>query len=154
MNPTFDELLPLWQVAAIFAGFQLAALSWRIRREVQIEEDYARVDPWLRQEGHVRRPPATWVTLADGLVGLSLVMLAAVVAVPALGVLSFPFAVRLLGLAVLLFAAYPFVLAGHYNLYNVRRAGDPRSRVTTQEWVTLSIAGIPVAGYVLYWWLG
>lgn len=140
-----DTLLSLWQIAAIFAGFLLAAFSWRISREIEME----------------RRRETTWVTLADLLVGMSFVLLAMVVILPALGFLWVSGTVRLLGLAVLVFAGYPFVLVGHYNLYGQWGRTTPRGRVTRQELTAFIVVGLLAAVYVgassVYgfggWWL-
>ena len=49
------QLPHIWAAGAILAGFHITAFTWRITREIAIE----------------RRGQPTWLTLADGLVGLS-----------------------------------------------------------------------------------
>jgi hypothetical protein len=49
----------LWTVAAVVFGFQSAALSWRITREIEMEA----------------RGELTWVTIPDGVVVLSILFL-------------------------------------------------------------------------------
>ena len=101
----------------------------------------------------------TWLTLADGMVALSfLVLIGGVFLSPMFGATSTN-AVRLLGLALTLFAPSVFVLAGHYNLYSdwgVRYDKDgcksPRDRCTKQELVATSIAApFPVIYGILTW---
>lgn len=49
----------LWTVAGVLAGFQIAALTWRINREIAMEADDER----------------TWLTLPDASLYLSLWLL-------------------------------------------------------------------------------
>ena len=62
---------------------------------------------------------ATWLTLADLLVGISfLILVGGVFGVPLLGTtIATVFVAKLFGLGLVLYAASFFVLAGHYNLY-------------------------------------
>lgn len=113
------ELSDLWSTAAILAGFQVVVLAWRIKREIAMEAEGAR----------------TWVTLADGFVALSfLVLVLGVFAGPVLKIVSADIATKIFGGALLLFAPYPFVLAAHYNLLG------SWGGVTKQECVTAGVA--------------
>ena len=51
------QLPQLWTVGAVLAGFQVAALTWRINREASMETE----------------DETTWVTLANGFVAASFV---------------------------------------------------------------------------------
>ena len=91
----------------------------------------------------------TWVTLADFLVAASfLVSVAFVFVAPLSGYASTEFGTKMFGLALMLFAASPFVLAGHYNLYPFgnRNDDEPRPNVTGQEWATFSLSILLVTG--------
>lgn len=134
-----QELLQLWTAASVLAGFQIAALSWRVKREVQMEL--------------IRQP--TWVTLADFIAGLSFsILILGVFIAPALATdnVSIDVSIKLLGLALVLFMSYPFVLAAHYNLYCKWGKEIPRRRVTKQEWVAVVICIILFISYLVYWW--
>ena len=90
-------LSQLWTAAAVLAGFQVSAFIWRINREVAVE-----VEGW-----------PTWLTLPDGIAAASFLMVVVgVFALPLSGsVASTDTVAKLLGLAVIMFATYPFVLA-------------------------------------------
>jgi hypothetical protein len=62
-------------------------------------------------------------------------------------------ALRLFGLSLVRFTGFPFVLAGHYDLY--RRVGRPDGRppFTVQESVVLAVWEVFILGYLLWWWL-
>jgi hypothetical protein len=88
-------------------GFQLTAFAWRVQRELNL------------------RTPVKWVPPADLLNLVSLGVI--VVGVFALPTLRLPandtFARDAFVLGLLLFAGYPFALAGHYRLF---RTGPPK----------------------------
>ena len=130
------QLSQLWTAAAVLAGFQVTALTWRLNREVAMEAESER----------------TWVTLPDGFVAVSfLVVVVGVFAAPLSGTASTNMAAKLFGLAMIVFAAFPFVLAGHYNLYCSWGKSGPRPRVTKQEWVAAVVStGLVVGGA---WWV-
>ena len=126
----------LWTVASVLAGFQLAAVGFRINRELRMEE----------------RDERTWLTLADGFVGLSLLVLVfGVFASTLFGTADANLAGRLLGLSLVLFVAAGFVLVGHYNLYCEWCKEDRRERVTAQEWVAVVFAVMMLGGYGVWW---
>ena len=136
-------LSQIWTVAGALGGFQVLALSWRINRELHMEE----------------MGETTWLTLADGIVALSfLVLVGGVFLSPMFGATTAD-AINLLGLALTLFAPSVFILAGHYNLYcdwGVKYEKDgsksPRDRCTRQELVATSIAVLfPVVYGILTW---
>ena len=130
------ELQPLWTAAVVLAGFQIAALTWRIRREIEMED----------------KGEQTWVTCADGFVVASLfVLIGGVFCGPALGVVKDDLAAKLFGLALVLFACAPLVLAGHYNLYCRWDKDWPRDRITKQEMAAISVAAFLPLGYGAWW---
>ena len=120
------------------------ALAWRISREVYMEE----------------RNETAWLTLTDGFVALSfLVLIGGVFLSPMWGV-STTDAIKLLGLALVIFAPSIFVLAGHYNLYcncGVKFRADGRrarrDRFTKQEKFIAAIGGAMVFAYVILTWI-
>ena len=136
------SLHQLWTVAAVLGGFQVAALSWRIHREIKMEAEGER----------------TWLTLADLFAASSFLVLAGgVFAAPIFGVATTD-VTRLFGLAVTLFTPSVFILAGHYNLYcgwGVTYCPDgskaPRDHVTKQELVAVIVAVAIVVVYLTLW---
>ena len=128
----------LWTVAAIVGGFQLAALSFRLQRELTMEA----------------RGETTWLTLADGLVGMSLLLLVfGVFAAPVFGAADLHLSVRLFGLSLVMFVSSVFVLAGHYNLYCHwgRNPSGERERITPQEKVAFGFAAAMMVAYGIWW---
>ena len=76
----------------------------------------------------------TWVTLPDGFVAVSsLAVVVGVFAAPLSGAASTDIAAKLFGVAMIVFAACSFVLAGHYNLSCSWGKSGPSPRVTKQE---------------------
>ena len=125
----------LWTVAAVLAGFQVNALTWRFKREISMEE-----------KGYL-----TWITLADDIVlGSFLVLVIGVFVVPVGGSISIGTVAKLLGTAITLFAAFPLVLAGHYNLYCSWGKKGPRLWATKQEWTATGISA-PLIAIGLCW---
>ncbi|HEY7020753.1 MAG TPA: hypothetical protein VH349_06510 [Ktedonobacterales bacterium] len=96
------QLSDLWTVAGIILGFQLAAFSWRISRELEMRA----------------KRDITWLPPADilNLVSMAVVVIG-VFALPILGLADLTLTQRLFGLGLLLFLGYPFALVGHYRLF-------------------------------------
>ena len=131
------NLSQLWTAAAVLAGFQFTALIWRISREVEMEASGEQ----------------TWLTLSDYVAAISfLILVIGVFVIPALNFYPSSVTARVLGTALILFACYPFILAGHYNLYCRWGKAVPRHRVTKQELSALTLCCILLAAYwiVLY----
>ena len=129
------QLSQLWTAATVLAGFQVAALAWRIKREVEMEE----------------AEESTWATVTDGFVTASfLIVIVGVFVAPIAGSVSTGMAAKLLGVAMILFALSPFVLAGHYNLYCSWGKKLPRRRVTKQEWAATGVSVLLVIGGALW----
>lgn len=112
---------------AVLLSAQLIASSWRIQREVRMEAAGERVGlPWCDR-----------LNLA-GLVGTSLVVL--------LSAHRFvePVLSLLIGLVIIAVAGYPFVIAGHYELYVRRqpraqgRCFYPRQEAIALKWVLVT----------------
>ena len=123
------QLSQLLTGATVLAGFQLTAFTWRINREVAVEE----------------KGQPTWMTLADGFVAASfLVLVIGVFAAPLLCSVPTEMVAKLLGIAMMLFAASPFVLASHYNLYCSWGKTCCRPRVTKQEMLVAGISALLV----------
>ena len=130
------QLSQLWTAAAVLAGFQVTALTWRLNREVAMEFKSER----------------TWVTLPDGFVASSfLIVVVGVFAAPLSGTATTEMAAKLFGIAMLVFAASPFVLAGHYNLYCSWGKNGPRTHVTKQERTAAGVTTLLCAGGA--WWI-
>ena len=102
------------------------------------------------------RGERTWITLADYVAIMSLLMLAlGVFAAPVLGIYPSDVAVKIFGAAFVMFVSHPIILIGHYNLYcswgKYTKLGKPkpRSRVTNQEWVAFSVCAALFITYLL-----
>jgi hypothetical protein len=125
---TTVELKDLWTVGAVLMGFQLAAFTWRLTRELNGRD--------LREEYHIEKnqdvdrwfPPADYLNLAS-----LLVIVGGVFLVPILSLGSARFAERALGLSAILFVGYPFAVLGHYNLLFSRRTTPPGEFSTVRE---------------------
>ncbi|MFC2167091.1 hypothetical protein ACFLQZ_03920 [Acidobacteriota bacterium] len=100
MQITYQDI---WIAAGVLIGFQIYSFAWRISREVKVGEQ--KDNTWL--------PPAEILNLISMVVA-SL----GVFALPILELVNYQFMKYSFGLAVILFVGYPFVLAGHYDLYN------------------------------------
>ena len=99
------DLGTVWAAAGVLAGLQITAFTLRITREVTVGG----------------RGDKTWLPLADvlNLLSLLITMLGVFVApIVAVGGSTFP--VKAFGASVILLAGYPFALAGHYDMYNIR----------------------------------
>ena len=132
------SLAQLWTAAAVLAGFQFTALTWRISREVGMEASGEQ----------------TWLTWSDGVAAISfLILVLGVFVIPAIDIYSSAVAARVLGTALILFATYSFILAGHYNLYCRWGKAVPRHRVTKQELVALSLCCILLATFWIVWFV-
>ena len=127
----------LWTVASVLAGFQLAAVGFRINRELRVEGKGGK----------------TWLTLADYLVGLSLLVLVfGVFAANLFGTADDHLSGRLLGLSLVLFVGAGFVLVGHYNLYSEWRKEYPREKHRTpQEYVAFTFTLLMLGAYGVWW---
>lgn len=122
--------------SAGLAALQVSALTWRIKRELAMEE----------KEG------TTWLTLADYLVGVSfLVLVLGVFASLLFGTATTDVASKLFGVALILFATSWFVLAGHYNLYGEWGKQRPREHRTKQEFAAWGFSLILLLIYIVWW---
>jgi hypothetical protein len=132
------DLSVVWSVSAILLGFQTVAFSWRIAREIYMES----------------RGESIWLTAADAVIAVSmLILIFGVFVLPIVAPVKLDTVVHLLGLSLIRFAGYPFVLAGHYDLYRRVERPDGRPRFTSQEGVVLAVWEVIILGYLLWWWL-
>ena len=113
----------LWTAAGVLLGFQVAIFQMRLSREIAVGDEGMRT--WM--------PPSDVLNL-----GSMVVTAIGVFILPILGWVGINMAMRLFGLALLLFVGYPFALAGHYDMYN----RQPRTGVycTRQEKAVLVVA--------------
>lgn len=106
------DIRELWTAGGILLGFQLTSFHFRLTRELK-----------FRDEGDT-----TWLPWADMLSLMSmLIMVLCIFLLPILG-FGDQFAANAFGVALILFAGYPFALAGHYELFtskdkNTRKGG-------------------------------
>jgi hypothetical protein len=101
------KLADIWTAASILVGLQIGAFSWRVSREVAVASTGARI----------------WFPLADimNLTGM-LVIFFGVFAIPLAGFADARIPQLAFMFAVVLFAGYPFAVAGHYGLLHFRGA--------------------------------
>lgn len=127
------ELSDIWTVAGFLIALQTAAFTWRVSREITIAD---RNDiNWL--------PPADIMNLIS-----MLVTFIGVFALPISGIEN-PNIPRLaLGLSIILFAGYPFALAGHYDLYTKGRRKP--AYVTQQEKLAILVTIIAAFMFLVF----
>jgi hypothetical protein len=94
------SLADVWVGASVVIGFQLAAFSWRMSREMTWDIPQR----WF--------PPADWLNVVSLVVNVGGVFVLPILSLPS----STEFARDAFGLGLLLFAGYPFALAAHYEL--------------------------------------
>lgn len=131
MSLTLGEV---WSAAAVLLGFQLAAFTLRLQRELAMTS----------------RGEVTWLPLADMVNLVSFVVVAGgVFVLPILGVSAQGLPRHALGLGVLLLACYPFALIGHYELYRPYARSRPRVWCPEQERIVLVVAVLAVIAYLI-----
>ena len=122
----------IWAVAAVLLGFQMAALAWRLNRELYKGE----------------QKEITWIPWADRIIFASmLTLIGGVFIAPLLGNTSLEWAAWLFGLALVLFALTPVVIAGHYDLFRHNPNRNVQLPRTIQESWALGIVFVAIAGY-------
>ena len=115
-------------------GFQMAALAWRLNREL-----------YMAQKKEI-----TWIPWADRIIFASmLILIGGVFIAPVVGNASLEWAAWLFGLALVLFTLTPLVIAGHYDLYRFDPDRDAQHPRTTQESWALVVVGLTTAGYAV-----
>ena|SRR5438105_3676811 len=126
------DLATLWTAAGVLAGLQVTGFSFRVNREIKVA-----------QSGDV-----TWFPPADIVNVVSLgITLVGVFIVPILHIGSSAVPAKAFGLSVLLLAGYPWVLAGHYDLY--RRDRRSMAYFPAQEKIALSLLALAAVVYVV-----
>jgi hypothetical protein len=95
-------LSDIWGAAGFLIGLQIAAFAWRVSRELNMAD----------------KEDIIWLPLADMMNLFAMVVaFLGVFALPLAGIENSELPRISLGLSIVLFAGYPFALAGHYNLY-------------------------------------
>jgi hypothetical protein len=124
----------IWQAAAVLLGFQLAAFTWRLQRELTMESEGETV----------------WVPLADWLNLVAFVVVAGgVFLLPVLGDSNRTLPRNAFGLGVVILAFYPFALLGHYKLFRPREPFVKRPVCPWEEGIVLIGAALAVIGYIV-----
>jgi hypothetical protein len=120
-----SDLSALWSAAGVIAGFQVAAFTWRITREIRMAD----------------LDEVAWLPLADilNLFSLALTLLG-VFAATAVGLIGVEPARLIFGWAVVLLACWPIAVAGHYELLSRRPRRRPAPYSTSQERVAVGTA--------------
>ncbi len=128
-------LSAIWAAAGFLIGLQIAAFTWRVSREIDVAKkgDYN----WF--------PPADIMNLFAMIVALG-----GVFVLPIAGFENHELPRLALGLSIILFAGYPFALAGHYDLYT---KGGKRSYAycTHQEKIAVLITFIFAIMFLSLW---
>ncbi len=126
--------------AGVLVGFQVAAFTLRINREIEVGDRGGRT--WL--------PAADYVNLVSMTVALVGFFIA-----PIMGFYGEPTAAKALGLSLVLLACYPYALAGHYELFPGARVepstGEKRTRdyCPRQEKSAITVTLLLVLAYLL-----
>jgi hypothetical protein len=123
----------VWSAAGVLGGFQIAALTLRINREIDVGS----------KNDLTRLPVAdcfNLLSLTTSFIG--------VFVLPILDVIGRHAASRMFGLAAVLLLGWAFALAGHYEMYNwtTKRSYDPFPR---QERIAASVVAVAVVAYVV-----
>lgn len=133
MSALQPQVAELWSAAGVIVGFQVAAFTLRINREIAVGD-----------KGDI-----TWLPPADSvnLVSLTATLLGVFVA-PIAGFYSVSTAAAVLGFAMILLVCYPFALAGHYELFNPRTSRS-HARFPLQEKVAIVLGGLLSVTYII-----
>jgi len=129
------KLADIWIAAGILMGFQIASFSWRVMREATVGDKQQ--PTWL--------PPADWVNLVS-----MLTLVIGVFIMPIVHSVDLNLVKHVFGLALILFAGYPFALAGHYDMYNHKTARG-FEYFTLQEKLAIVVIVAVVIVYVVLW---
>ena len=127
------KLSDIWTVAGVLIALQISAFAWRVSREITVSES-----------GDVN-----WLPLAD-IMNLCAMVVAflGVFVLPLAGIRNSIIPRLALGLAIILFAGYPFALAGHYDLYT----RGPRSYkfATKQEIISILVTIVAAIMFLIF----
>jgi hypothetical protein len=122
---------------AILIAMQIAALGWRINREVPLGDQGRR----------------TWFPVSDylNIISMGLVIYFCIIAPLNTGAKGEAYK-NILSLGFILMGMHPINLIGHYRF--VSRYGRSIYKdypyITDHEWITLSLTAVIVVGYLLY----
>lgn len=126
------NLSTIWSAAGVLVGFQVAAFTLRINREIDVGD-----------KGDI-----TWLPLADMLNMFSLAMTTiGVFLAPVAGLGSVDSVAKVFGLSVILLTGYPFALAGHYEMFS--SGTRTHTWLPFQEKVCIAATGVACALYVV-----
>lgn len=127
------SLSDIWITAGFLIALQIVAFTWRVSREIAVDE----------------RGDISWLPPADIMNLVAMVFAFFGVFVPAIAGIGGPQIPRLaLGLSIILFAGYPFALAGHYDLYKKGRRS--MAYATRQEKIAVSVTGIVAVAFLAF----
>jgi hypothetical protein len=125
-------LTDIWTPAIVLFGFQLTAFAWRMGREVAVADEGR--DKWL--------PPADLLNM----IAMSVNVIGVFIAPGSFGV-SHIMAMKIFSVSLILSGAYPFVLAGHYELYSAgKRSFD---RFPKQEKIALVATTVALVAFLV-----
>jgi len=126
----------VWTAAAVLIGFQVTVFLWRLQRELEVAQ----------------RSGSNWFPPADYLNLCSLLVAASVLVLPIINAAMTPReAASVLGLAVILFAGYPFALVGHYGLlFSGEVKQLPGKYVTLPEGIVVFLTFVVAISYLLF----
>jgi hypothetical protein len=127
------KLSTIWSAAGFLVGLQLGAFSWRVTREIAME-----------QRGEV-----TWLPLAEMLnLAAIVVVVVGVFLLPIGGYGSLHVPRICLGVSLILFVGHAFALVGHYELFTRGRSREPRPWLPRQELLAVGLTGFAVLIFV------
>jgi heme/copper-type cytochrome/quinol oxidase subunit 2 len=123
----------VWAAAAFLIVLESGAFTWRVTREV----------------GMADRGEVNWLPPADvmNLVAMVVAWLGVFVS-PIVGFRNAKIPPVALGLSIVLFAGYPFALAGHYELWTKGPRSCPAVYCSTQEIIAISFTATVAALYL------
>jgi hypothetical protein len=134
---TAGEISPdtVRSAAGVIVGFQVAAFTLRINREIEVGD----------------RGERTWLPLADyvNLVSMTVALVGFFIA-PIVGFYGEPTAAKALGLSLVLLACYPYALVGHYELFTGEDREDrTRDYCPRQEKIAITVTLLLALAYLL-----
>ena len=130
------QLSTIWAAGAFLITLQLGAFTWRISREISVAE----------------KQDINWLPLAD-IINLIAIVTAfvGIYIFPISGIKNIRIPQVMLGLSIILFAGYPFILAGHYELF--RKGKRSYVYAPRQEIIAVSITILAATIFLLFFFL-
>ena len=129
------KLSEIWMAGGFLIGLQIAAFTWRVSREIAVAE-----------KGDIN-----WIPPADimNLIAMVVAFLGVFI-LPIAGIKSPNIPQMALGLSLILFAGYPFALAGHYDLYT--KGLRSYAYATRQEIKAIVVTIVIASMFVVFSW--